>query len=100
MTTARASASLTAPGDPPDLSSFMDSALAGPPRSRLIRLGFALAKSSGVDALLSSVTDEVKWEKTNKRWLIGTQFALTEPDALRRIHDLSSSEAGAPRIQD
>jgi hypothetical protein len=81
----------SAPGDPADLKSFFAQAFASRPKPALIRFGFALAKSSGVDALQSAVTDTPSWNHVQKEWLIGTQFALTEPEALQQLNDMESS---------
>jgi hypothetical protein len=82
---------LSAPGDPADLNSFLTDAFRFRHRPRLLRLGFALAKESGVDAFEAAVPDEAEWRRARKEWLIGTQFALTEPEALHRLYDMSSS---------
>ena len=81
----------SAPGDPADLGSFFVRSFASRPKPSLIRLGFALAKRSGVDALETAVTDENSWNRARKEWLIGTQFALTEPEALLRLSAMPSS---------
>src|SRR3954453_11580423 len=81
----------SAPGDPADLGSFFAQAFASRPKPALIRLGFALAKASGADALLSAVRDVNSWNRARKEWLIGTQFALTEPEALHQLLDMESS---------
>lgn len=81
----------SAPGDPADFTSFFTQAFASRPKPALIRLGFALAKRSGVDALQSAVTDVHSWNHARKEWLIGTQFALTEPEALHQLSDMQSS---------
>src|SRR4051812_23864456 len=80
----------SAPGDPADLGSFFAQAFARP-KPGLVRLGFALAKRSGVDALQSAVTNVHSWSHARKEWLIGTQFALTEPEALHQLSDMPSS---------
>jgi hypothetical protein len=82
---------VSAPGDPADLGSFFAQTFASRQKPALIRLGFALAKRSGVDALQSAVTDERSWNRARKEWLIGTQFALTEPEALHQLRDIQSS---------
>lgn len=44
-----------------------------------------------MDALQSAVTDLPSWNHARKEWLIGTQFALTEPEALHQLSDMQSS---------
>jgi hypothetical protein len=82
---------LSAPVDPADVNSFLVSAFRSRHAPRLIRLGFALAKESGVDALASALPDESEWNRARKEWLIGSQFALTEPEALHRLCDMPTS---------
>jgi hypothetical protein len=79
------------PGDPADLHSFFRQTFESRPKPALIRLGFALAKTSGVDALESAVADTDAWNRVRKEWLIGTQFALTEPEALHQLGGIASS---------
>src|SRR5688572_15979691 len=81
----------SAPADPADLASFFARAFATRPKPALVRLGFALAKTSGVDALQEALSDAPAWNRARKEWLIGTQFALTEPEALRRLRAMDSS---------
>lgn len=82
---------LSAPGDPVDLNAFLTSAFQFRHSPRLIRLGFALAKESGVDALASALPDRSEWDRARKEWLIGIQFGLTQPEALHRLLNMPGS---------
>jgi hypothetical protein len=84
---------LTAPSSPADLHAFLSDAFAVRHRSRRMRLGFAFAKESGLDALTAAIPDLPTWDRAQKEWVIGTQFGLTEPSALRRICDMPGSAA-------
>src|SRR4051812_17007069 len=81
----------SAPADPADLASFFARTFASRPKPSLVRLGFALAKTSGVDALQAAVADVPAFNRARKEWVIGTQFALTEPEALRQLAAMDSS---------
>jgi hypothetical protein len=68
----------------------------------VIRLGFAYVSSSGLDTLLSEVSDVQNWRDSQKEWIVGLHHGITEPNALERICALSNCSvkvfAGANRL--
>lgn len=58
---------------------------------------FAYATEAGVDLLVNSLSNRMlKWESSEKRWIISIDFARTEPKALEKLMKLRNSEVRIP----
>jgi len=62
----------------------------------VVRVAAAFSTESGVRELRSRVIGAAKFDAADKRFLIGIQEGVTQPDALRRLQGLTASAVRVP----
>lgn len=73
------------PGSPLGLGRVLRRAYSRAGTEPVVRFGFAYVSSSGLDTLLSEVSDVPNWRDSRKEWIVGLHHGITEPNALERI---------------
>lgn len=90
------------PGSPLELGRVLRRAYARAGTRPVVRFGFAYVSYSGLDSLLSELSDVPNWRDSRKEWIVGLHHGITEPNALERICALSNCSvsvfAGANRL--
>lgn len=90
------------PGSPMALAKSLRAAYGRAGATSVTRLGFAYVSFSGLDLMLSKLSDIPEWRRTRKEWIVGLHRGITEPGALERIRALPNSNLriflGAERL--
>lgn len=90
------------PGAPLGLGRVLSHAYARAGAASVVRFGFAYVSYSGLDTLLSELSDTPNWRDSRKEWIVGLHHGITEPNALERICRLPNCSvrvfAGANRL--
>jgi hypothetical protein len=90
------------PGSPLGLGRALRRAYSRVDTESVVRFGFAYVSYSGLDTLLSELSDVPNWRDSRKEWIVGLHHGITEPNALERICALSNCNvsvfAGANRL--
>lgn len=79
------------PGSPMALVKSLRAAYGRAGAASVTRLGFAYVSFSGLDVMLSRLSDVLTWRRSRKEWIVGLHRGITEPGALERIRALPNS---------
>ncbi len=79
------------PGSPMALVKSLRAAYGRAGAASVTKLGFAYVSFSGLDVMLSRLSDVPTWRRSRKEWIVGLHRGITEPGALERIRALPNS---------